>query len=398
MAILDNQTTAPSTHVLIVGVDDYKHLPREDGGGPQVAGHEYAPGLTKISTAAPSAQRLANWFLNGFTNPQRPLGSLDVLLSTGAFSEGAKPPTAVATPTFENLKTAFRQWRDRCAAHDNNHAIFYFCGHGFEESSHYLLPEDALDDPGDVTGKFIDFDATLTLMGQCRARAQLYFVDACRSPFSKRLQDIRKAAMEAAINQGQAPRPLGKALLGNEAGPFFEPRNAVIYKSAGRKGAPAKSRRGQESYFVEALIECLKNFGAANDFGSGEHWVRIESLRDALQERMRRSSRKNSLEEVGFDFDPFRFNPNLNPDLHLIASPIVQTKIQLDPSSRHTETTIELEGPKKYSCPPGPGPWEHEMEPGIYDVTFNFDPPLPKRGPMKKVLSMPVYPAKWPLP
>lgn len=377
----------PATHVLVIGVGNYTHLPDEGGGGPPAQGSAYASGLTKISTSVPSATRVANWFLDSFQNTERPLGSIDILLSGEAFLRKGKPaPDKVPTPTFLNIRTAFREWRERCHANELNHAVFYFCGHGMEASSHYLLAEDVFADEGAIPENFIDLDATLTRMKECQATTQLYFIDACRTTFSHKLESIH--AKESP--QGRFGRPL----LTSGVALDFNDRNAFIYKSSKKRGLPALARTQQESYFVEALIECLDHFGAGNDFGTGQFTVRMESLKEALNERLQRMAVKYAQPALGLGLQTDPGLPLHDPNLHFIApaDALVQSSVQITPPPAHAVAEIRLQGPQSHSRSPSEAPWLLEIPPGDYDVTVDF--PGTPYAPLtfRRNVTMPRYP------
>jgi hypothetical protein len=390
MAYRQGLVSDPATHVLIIGVDDYTHLPPQGGGGgPVTRGDVYAPGLTKLSTATPSAEHVAEWFLDpgGFRHPQRPLASLNILVSAGSFRGEAVP-----RPTFSAIRTAFSEWRDRCHTHEDNNAVLYFCGHGMEESSHYLLPEDIFDDPAAPDENFIELDATIKFMGQCRASTQLYFIDACRTPFPHKLEGIRD-------NLIQQRREFGRTLIRPQPNPAFFQRHAMEFKSAITRGLPASARVGQETYFAEALVECVRHYGAADDANSGEYWVRIESLREALQERMRRKAIEHAIADLGCSCKVDEIHPTKNPALHLIEphDVLVQSQVMLLPEVAHQAATIKLIGANTYEHLPAPGPWVDEMVPGLYNVSVSFKHPIVGKPKSPAYLTMPTYDGRWPL-
>jgi hypothetical protein len=66
------------THVLVIGVGHYRHLP--GGDGPIVpADREY--GLGQLTSLPISARAFAKWMLTNYENPVAPIGSVDLLLS-----------------------------------------------------------------------------------------------------------------------------------------------------------------------------------------------------------------------------------------------------------------------------------------------------------------------------
>ncbi|MET7400421.1 caspase family protein [Dactylosporangium sp. NPDC005572] len=86
----------------------------------------------------------------------------------------------VDAAVFHEFKAAFRRWYSRCHADPDNIALFFFCGHGWDRDGQLLLLEDVGKDPHAVFEHCVELSEVRALMQHCRARTQLYFVDACR--------------------------------------------------------------------------------------------------------------------------------------------------------------------------------------------------------------------------
>lgn len=366
-------TAVGGTHVLLVGVDSYTHLPNEDGSTPGANGTIHAPGLHRLSTSVPSIERLANWFLAGavgqpgFQSAQHPLASLDILLSPGQFHENGKAAVSVREATFKNIRDAAHAWRERAHSSRQNRALFFFVGHGMEGNDHYLLPADAFEDSNAPGENLIKLHAMITRMGSCKAGVQMFFVDACRSRLGDDLQTTE--------NDGEdfcAP------FL--RAQPSNQDRHVPVYLAAAAKGMPAIGRSQQPTFFTEGLLDCLNHHGAEDNGGFGDFWVTVNSLRDALTERMSRLSllhgRALTCDFIDKSYQP----PSISLNLHRIpdAECRVLAQVNVIPETRLFDSHMRIEGGtvllerSPSAIPPAanePKAWFAELPPGNYHVS-----------------------------
>ena len=140
-------------------------------------------------------------------------------------------------------------------------------GHGLEASDRYLVPADFGANSLDPYDRLINFTVTHNRMDRCRARTQLYFLDACR----EQPKELREAA---------AAGPIGYPLIGALGGTAIA-RDAPIFHAALR-GGQAAGEPGRASYFTQALIECLDGAGARDVTGT-DCPVNYSSLATALK-------------------------------------------------------------------------------------------------------------------
>lgn len=270
----------PQTHVLVIGVSAYPHLSGGDLHASQPATKSF--GLNQLTSPAVSATSLTDWLLTHHHNPAAPLGSIELLLSPTAYTPsdsaearlGVAPGTSLAVEEarFNSIKAATSRWFLRTDTHEDNVALFYFCGHGLEASDQYLLPADFGADPLDWTANIINFTTTYRNLERGKAKTQCFFLDACRD---------RPSDLQAQAAMG----PLGQPLIGPQSGVAHE-RDAPIYLAA----APRRSAAGlpgQKSFFTSALIQCLNGMGA-RQLGSVHAPIDHESLRPALRELVHR--------------------------------------------------------------------------------------------------------------
>lgn len=186
----EGQQAEARTHVLVIGVGNYKY-----GEGTQ-AGRS-ASVLSQLSSPPHSARALVDWFAGAFWHPEKPLGSVSMLVSEedsvpysppgphGGVENHAHwvinqsqfiPPRA----SLANVKSAVEAWAQRLRS-DKDMAVFCFCGHGVSVGQKATL---LLDDFGEVGHEFeagILIDTLLGTMRNCRAIQQLFLFDCCRT-------------------------------------------------------------------------------------------------------------------------------------------------------------------------------------------------------------------------
>lgn len=293
----------PATHALVIGVNEYPNL----GGGINGAA-SVLKNLGQLTAPVPSAMKFAKWLMGSYQNSRAPLASVRCLLSGGLYET-----TEIDRPTSVLIQKNFELWEEDCSSQKDNVAIFYFCGHGFVESSTYILPEDCCTFKGSPWKECIDFSATYHAMKRCQATTQLYILDACRS-LSKEAHDSLS--------------PKGNALFDEKWEAFKYLRDAPIFMSA-TYGSPAYASSNQPTDFTNALVECLERFGASSSHGRRPWWVTTDSLRDALGELLER--RKQFADDlINFSTDGESNTPRAQR-LHSIEAPEVLASVFIDP-------------------------------------------------------------------
>jgi Caspase domain len=351
------------THVLIIGVNDYPHLP---GGAKYDEWPTKHFGLEQLTSPVVSAQALADWLLTSHYNPDVPLGSIELLLSPAMYtpsdSAAAKllsaPGSSIPVEPAElaAIKIATGRWYQQSNQHRDNIALFYFCGHGLEASDRYLLPSDYGANPLNWTDNLINFTVTHLNMQGCRAKTQCFFLDACRD----KPGELQIAA---------ATNKMGQVLIGPQLGSSLN-RDAPIFHAA----APGKSAAGapwQTSYFTQALLACLNGMGSR--YPDGEYApVDHESLGTALKELI---ARETTL-KLQCDMDG-PSNLQSAVDLHLAPMPVkVLTSILCQPLEAHEAARIsvtDVTGEYISRETTDKNPWKLAMTAGKCTLRAEFD-------------------------
>ena len=365
------------THVLIIGVGLYPFLP--EGGGPIAT---KTLGLKQLTSPPISASVIADWALGELNNLDAPLGSVELLLSQNdnmqgeiaplknvykpgvkaALKLGVDPGTAISTPLaeFSEIKQAFGRWFERLNRLEENIALFYFCGHGVEAADRYLLPSDYGKDKLVPFSEFINFTQTFNKMNRCKAQTQCWFLDCCRDQPS----EVKSAAATGSV---------GQSLIGDIAGGPFS-RNAPIFHAAAI-GKSATGPPGKQSYFVEALTQCLNGTGVSPRLDDSDPYaVSTASLGSAL------SSVIPWLEKQNFDVSmsyEIGGSTNLPPKrIHFPAEPFeVLASILCIPDKAHTIATLDLADSQGISHLRGATssePWRLKVHSGACTIKGTF--------------------------
>jgi hypothetical protein len=256
----------PATHVLVIGVGHYDHLP---GGGGAPTGH--AEGMGQLSSPGASARAVAAWFLSGaFDNPERPLGSVAVAMSdasTRTVRVGAREMEAPAADS-SGVSRAVEEWFERCNANPENMAVLYFCGHGVASGSRMaLILQDFGSKEANPYAGALDLIALLTAMETCRASRQVFFIDACR------VSSAAMAGTDMALGQKPLMPDVRRRLdLGAAAA------QQTYYATL--PGEAAYARTGRPSVFAEAVLWSLGGGGASDE--DGEWWTTSFRLLEAI--------------------------------------------------------------------------------------------------------------------
>jgi hypothetical protein len=266
------------THVILIGIGDYPWL--EDGSKFVAAkNEENAMGMGQLAAPPVSMRRMADWFLDSFDNPDRPLASLSLLLSEktpNLYKHGRALPGVGAVPrgTINEVQTAIAAWVQRASGRRDNALVFGFCGHGLQSGNPVLLCRDYGKIPQSRFQGAIDFEQFRIALSTNQPDTQLLLVDACRTP------DLDDSQL------GQATP--GNALLDVQS--LTKRDNAPAVQSvhfATSLYSQAWGRNDGPSLFTEVLLKAL-NGGAAEQ--TANWWVTTSRLHTVLSTYLQRAS------------------------------------------------------------------------------------------------------------
>ncbi|MBY2937936.1 caspase family protein [Rhizobium leguminosarum] len=256
----DARAGSPAAHVLVIGVGAYQ-----------------SPTIRPLTSTTVSARAVADWFMDkaGFNNPDRPLGSVAVLLSEpiGDEKKGKSQYAGGEVPRADSAsaKAAVREWVKRLNTNPGNLVFLYLASHGesFLNRTAFLL-EDFGTDPFNVTGGACEVEQLLGALSFASPSSQLLLFDCCRSPTDLHLP---------------WPEQFGDKLisLGSRDGNYATATQQWAI-NATSLGEVALGRTNDTTLFADALLAALR--GVAGD-PSSEGWpVRPGTLVDKIDKLM----------------------------------------------------------------------------------------------------------------
>jgi hypothetical protein len=306
LVYLDPGVKGPATHALVIGIGDYPHL---NGGAGALARHH---GNMKQLTSPPvSAAAFASWLISSYDDPDRPLKTVDLLLSSQ--SRSYTPPPAlngaaglgtlqVDEPTLAQMTDSALDWKQRGDENPENLLVFFYCGHGIAGglTDFALVASDYGSDPRRPYDGLVSFPAFLLGMSDCASAHQCYFIDACRVASSSLID--RPNYGDPLVQKAEQHVTPGLA-------------QSVNYSTLG--GEKAHGRRRKPSVYTEALLAALKGPGAT--FASGGWRVNTSRLFEAVSKLMKhwvdpeheRMQAPNSGNQVLFDLNLIRRRPHV---------------------------------------------------------------------------------------
>lgn len=298
--IFEDKKVMAGTHVLLVGIGDYPWL---EGGEKCTSAKQMAlaSGMGQLGAPPRSARALADWFLDGFNNPDSPLASLSLILSeaTPSAYEHARLPGSKAVPrgSIRDVEKAVGAWVNRAERSRDNVTIFAFCGHGLQSGNPVLLCRDYAKDENNRFAGAINFEEFRIALSTQQPDTQLFLVDACRTP------DVDRSLLGA-----NTP---GNHLLSLKS--LDQRDNAPATQSihfATSLYTEAWGRNSEPSLFTGALLDALKGGGADS---ADDWWVTTSRLHSALVTYLARISRNEGvLQRPSAETQEFRITKPVN--------------------------------------------------------------------------------------
>ncbi|WP_406177970.1 caspase family protein [Streptomyces canus] len=351
--VLDRGSDGPRVHAFLIGVGRYRHL----AGGEDPVRHGLG-NLRQLTSPPISTVKIVEWLATSLNHPTAQLGTIDVLLSPPQDIDAGDGPIRVEKPDAQTVRRTFNGWKDRCDRSHENVAVFYFCGHGAQgPTSQHLFLEDFCANLNNKLENTIDFDASWRGMGECKAKSQYFFIDACRVAN----QELRGEFQSGGI------------ILVRRSGYFVkESRVDHGYLMSAKEGAKSFGRENKISYFTEALLEALQGWGAR--YLNNRWQVDLSEINRHVTWRVS-TPPEDKRDRTRWQESPDLFM-NGDPVLHLPDEPILPVTIKCNPAfaaSRAHLTVHEQNNPKpKKSRREVSGPWEIGLPPGSYYLRVTF--------------------------
>lgn len=325
----------PRTHAFVIGVGAYPHCATYDRGGPLGS---VVRRFTPVKAPPRSASALSDWLVkHQADNDFAPLGSVELLMSG---------ESTVDAPTRSNFEDAFWRWYHRCDERADNVALFFFSGHGCAAEDQLVLLEDFGISAGNPFNEALQVGALHRGMGQCKARVQCYFVDACRTV----PEELLRAGTISAYSVIQPMLP-------------YNPASASVYYAT-RPGATAPGADSGPTPFTKALLQALEGGAATNT--NGDLWeVRTDLLTRAMDAVIEWETGK----EQGITASPLH-GAVLR---HLSGAPTVPFRLGCSPREALGQASLTLTaGEFEASRGPVPALWEDEAAADSYTFNAHF--------------------------
>jgi len=346
----DQPPASPQTHILIIGVGNYPFL----NGGAEAKQQTFDGGqlLGQLSSPPVSAEAFYNaaLYLHKVEAWIRPLGSINLLVSAPATANNIFGGKTLEPATIANIKQAYWDWKSECDANPDNVAIFYFCGHGLDKAEHYLLAEDFGRQPGNPWDGSFAFDMTRRAFFSCKAKTQLFFVDACRQVTS----DMLRTDLPA--NPIEPPDLRAKDCQFN------------LTQKAAAANESAYGKKNDVSFYTKALIGALKGNAVNNDIGE---W-RIAT--GALSHKMNGLLQLEAPSE-GYPQRCISTTSDTADIIRFSGPPMVPVKVTCVPDNALAYANLacvnantnqsETRGPQSQ-------PWEISIKAGLYKIEASF--------------------------
>ena len=349
--VVDRRVDGPAVHVLAIGVGAYRHLP----GGAEPVRHDTL-GLRQLSGPPRAAAHFVDWVAGRMRHPTAQMATVEMLVSPAQSytpADGDGQSVDLELPSKANTAAAFERWYARCDSSPDNVAIFWFCGHGVERESQFLLLEDFGRSPLSLLENAVDIGGTYNGMARCRATTQYFFVDACREIPFQLLQ----------LLSGNAPALVAPQIVGDN-----RRDTGLMFATSG--GAKAYGRPDQPTRFTEALVRALDGLGGRPD---GDRWVvDFTMLQRAVTELLRAG-------EAGTPPQQPTLRGTGAGVLHVCSGPpIVPLSVACDPAAAIPGAEVALAPLDATPDRPLPAPqigtqgWRFEVPADVYWFSVDF--------------------------
>ncbi len=283
------------THVLLIGIGAYPYL--EGGSDYHALEHEEtAMGMGQLNAPPLSMRQTADWFLSDYSNPDRELSSVALILSeedeqpyTHERMEGAE--RIVPRGSVKDVHKAVVGWLRRASGRRDNSLIFGFCGHGIQSGNPVLLCRDYGEIPESRFQGAIDFEQFRIALSTMLPDTQLFFIDACRTPAND------DSVLGQTTPGNSLLDPLSLDRRDNiPAAQSVQFATSLYTESWGRtEGA---------SLFTEALLKALRGGGAEQ---TQDWWVTTGRLHSVLSTYLLRlSAAENVIQRPASHSEDFR--------------------------------------------------------------------------------------------
>lgn len=181
---VDHPDGVPVTHAVVFGLGTYPY-------GRDIS---TSASLVDLSSPIETARAIANWLIESYDNPLRPLASVSLVVSAPAPFVYRNPVTGIdyvvpigTTDDFENSVSA---WSERAGSNAENGSIFYYCGHGLSAGVRdCMLSRSFGQKPNKHLDGVFERSALVNAMRSLGPKHQLFVFDTCRNESPELLEN-----------------------------------------------------------------------------------------------------------------------------------------------------------------------------------------------------------------
>jgi hypothetical protein len=326
-------------HAILIGVGVYPHL--ESGSSKKK--FALGEGMTQLTSPYHSVEAFATWLQREFRLTNTPLRSLRVLASS---PEGHGTYTA---PTMGAIKSSVDDWVADVDTHEDNFALFYFCGHGlFIGNVTALLAQDFGRSANRPFENSFDPQKLEAGMLGCKAARQLFIVDACSNAPRDLLKTYRSIAPAALVEPTDSHHRLGVT------------KQAEL--RASELGTTAFGQVGKPSVFMESFLLSLQGAGTLQN-GEGKWVAQTTPLRIGVDWLVKRAEKKET--------QWVSFGPGVasEMDFHeLPGNPLVPVKVICKPLEKLAQSSLTSSSGHSRPTPLGEA-WHFDVPFGEYEFS-----------------------------
>jgi Caspase domain len=314
--ILDRRQQAkPGVHVILIGVGKFANARAADLLGDDAP----AGGFADLESPLHSIEAFTEWLQMELDVVDTPLLTLRALGS----SSRRTSYLGVTPPTFNNIADEVGEWSDDVDTHEDNLAIFYFCGHGLRiGETQLLLAEDFGSNKRAPFENTIEPELLANSMRKNKARRQLYLIDACSTEvsFSERYRNVRpRTIVQEARNENLA-------------------NSEQCLIRASKLGTQAFGSASGPSLFMEAFLRAMKGAGAVS--APRRQWViNTDMLKLALTWLIQLRPEGYG-QEVSFGGGALSTSVSFHT---LPGEPIVPVHVSCDPKEFETRSALHVD-------------------------------------------------------
>ncbi|BCT67323.1 caspase family protein [Nitrosospira sp. NRS527] len=357
----DKSLKDPALYVLLIGVSNYPYA----SSGKAAVTETY--GIGQLSAPVKTVKDIADWLIAHSKNLFLPLKSIHLLASPSSLEvSNDNSLKQLAPATLENVQSALINWRDASSFSPGNGTLFYFGGHGIQQSrgDSILLLEDFLRGPSEnileyavnvsnIYNGMANFESIPNL-----PKTQIYFIDACRA-------DIQK------LREFETQQP--SSVFRIEAGGIDDRTAPIFFASAA--GYSTYGIKGQRTLFGKDLLDCLD--GAAGDKiallnGKRGWYVTVGTLAEAMSKLVNYHNANSKIGVRSLNIDKLNSLSSDQPFCKLTETPSVRCFLNFEPDEAAKFASVRFDSPGVNSSGRMSGPFENPFlcskPAGIYAI------------------------------